>query len=339
MERIVVDPERPDSAAIARAARVIREGGVVAFPTETVYGLGANALDASAVRRIFSVKGRPSYNPLIAHCSDPGIARRLALDWPEAAERLSARYWPGPLTLVVRKRPIVPDEVTAGLPTVAVRVPDHPVALAILRAAGVPVAAPSANRFTELSPTTADHVARSLGGRIDLIVDGGPTRIGIESTVVDVTGQTPVLLRPGSIETDALEATIGQSLASPAVYTSKVARPAPGMTPRHYAPKARVTLSPCGDQGALAFVLANLRERSATPVAVLLRTLPDPIGADVSIRMPSEPEEYARVLYSTLHDLDDRGMAEIVIEAPPDLPQWAGVADRLRRASVPVEDH
>ncbi|MGH7647660.1 MAG: L-threonylcarbamoyladenylate synthase, partial [Gemmatimonadaceae bacterium] len=185
---LTVDPEQPDADIVRRAGDVLRGGGLVAFPTETVYGLGANALDASAVARIFSAKGRPTYDPLIVHVMNVSGARAVAREWPDTAERLAAVFWPGPLTVVVPKQPFVPDIVTAGLDTVAVRVPSHPVARAILEAAAVPIAAPSANRFTEVSPTRAEHVARTLGDRVDLIIDGGPTTVGIESTVVDVSG-------------------------------------------------------------------------------------------------------------------------------------------------------
>ncbi|MDF1501573.1 L-threonylcarbamoyladenylate synthase, partial [Roseisolibacter sp. H3M3-2] len=236
-----VDPAAPDPAVLAEAAAVLRAGGLVAFPTETVYGLGAHALDADAVRRIFAAKGRPSYNPLIAHAADADGARALAAAWPDAAERLAAAFWPGPLTLVLPKRPHVPDALTAGLPAVAVRVPAHPVALALLRAAALPVAAPSANRFTELSPTTAAHVAKALGDRVDLIVDGGPAGVGIESTVVDLTGARPALLRPGPLGAEAIGAVLGET-PTPGAVPDRVDAPraAPGMVERHYAPRAEV---------------------------------------------------------------------------------------------------
>src|SRR5262245_52423466 len=188
---LVVSPESPEAQAIARAAVVLRAGGLVAFPTETVYGLGANALDATAVRRIFTAKGRPANNPLIVHVAGAAHVGRVAAAWPALAARLAERFWPGPLTLILPRSAAVPDEVTAGGPTVAVRVPAHPVARALLEAAGVPVAAPSANRSTQLSPTTAAHVLRGLNGRIDLLLDGGPTAGGLESTVLDLTTEPP----------------------------------------------------------------------------------------------------------------------------------------------------
>ncbi|HEY0970121.1 MAG TPA: L-threonylcarbamoyladenylate synthase, partial [Gemmatimonadales bacterium] len=215
MPTIRVDPVSPGPQVLAHAASVLRRGGLVAFPTETVYGLGANALDSDAVARIYAAKGRPSFNPLIVHVADATAARTLATAWPEAAERLAAAFWPGPLTMVLPKQPRVTDLVTAGLPSVALRVPAHPVALALLRAAGIPIAAPSANRYTELSPTSAAHVERGLGDRVELILDAGPTRVGIESTVVDLTGERPVMLRPGIISADALAAVVGP-LGAPA---------------------------------------------------------------------------------------------------------------------------
>ncbi|HVX66855.1 MAG TPA: L-threonylcarbamoyladenylate synthase, partial [Bryobacteraceae bacterium] len=192
-----------------RAAELIRAGRLVAFPTETVYGLGANALDAGAVARIFAVKARPSTSPLIVHVASLEAARELAAEWPEEAGALGRRYWPGPLTLVLPKKPQIPDIVTAGIGTVGLRVPAHPVALALLQAAGVPIAAPSANRFMGLSPTSAAHVRESLGAGVDLVLDGGPTRVGIESTVLSLVGGTPVLLRPGMIPLEELEAVVG----------------------------------------------------------------------------------------------------------------------------------
>ena len=239
-----MDAGHPGPQLLAHAASVIRRGGLVAFPTETVYGLGANALDAAAVARIFAAKGRPSFNPLIVHVPAVAQAQELVTDWPEVAEQLARAFWPGPLTLVLGKRDVVPDIVTAGLANVAVRVPSHPIALALLRAARRPIAAPSANRYTRLSPTTAAHVAASLGDAVDLVIDGGPTTVGIESTVVDVTGPVPRLLRPGMLGLDALRAVVGEvapPVAAPAV-DDEAPRPSPGMTARHYAPHASDSL-------------------------------------------------------------------------------------------------
>src|SRR6266851_3588534 len=218
-------PISPDHEII-RAAALLREGKLVAFPTETVYGLGANALDARAVARIFQIKGRPSTSPLIVHIASAESARGLVTEWTAAATKLALEFWPGPLTLVLPKRPCIPDVVTAGLPSVGLRVPANAVALALLAEAGVPIAAPSANRFTELSPTTAEHVRKSLGNSVDLILDGGPTQVGIESTVLSLVGPRPLLLRPGMISAEQIERVIGKIEIAGAVTDG--AHPAPG---------------------------------------------------------------------------------------------------------------
>ncbi|HMF19354.1 MAG TPA: L-threonylcarbamoyladenylate synthase, partial [Gemmataceae bacterium] len=231
---LLVDSDHPDSDAIARAAEILRNGGLVAFPTETVYGLGANALDPAAVARIFQAKGRPPQNPLIVHVAKLETTANLAADWPEKATELAERFWPGPLTLVVRKRACVPDAVTAGGDTVALRVPSHPVALALLKAANIPIAAPSANRSTLLSPTRAEHVLHGLEGRIDLLLDAGPTPGGLESTVLDVTTNPPRLLRPGLISPAELGAVIGPIIQKESPNPGDTLR-SPGMLGRHYA--------------------------------------------------------------------------------------------------------
>lgn len=291
---------------IEHAAALIRAGRLVAFPTETVYGLGANALDAEAVERIFVAKGRPRSSPVIVHVDSIEMARGLVTGWPDAAEALARRYWPGPLTLVLPKKPHVPDIVTAGLPTVGLRMPNHPLALALIGAAGVPVAAPSANRFTELSPTRAEHLVKELA---DFVLDGGPAQVGIESTVLSLAGP-PTLLRPGVIPLPEIEALIGP--VQRAVEATQGAHPAPGMHPRHYRP--------------------------ATPLYLLPRDAAPPAGRGAWLRisheMPSEPRAYAAVLYEKLHQLDSQGLDWIAVETPPDTPDWAGVLDRLRRAAV-----
>lgn len=331
MKRSTVDPQRPDPAVIRQAAEVLRRGGLVAFPTETVYGLGANALDPEAIRGIYTAKGRPSHNPLIVHCADLEAARALALEWPPEAEALARHFWPGPLTLVVRKRAEVPDAATAGLPSVALRVPAHPVAAALIRAAALPVAAPSANRFTELSPTTAAHVAKGLGDRIDLLLDGGPTTMGIESTVVDVTGPDPVLLRPGSIVTADLEAVLGRTLEAPAAFADDAPRPAPGMTARHYAPGASLVL--LADDASFPGAAASPATHDGQRVAALLISLPATGAPDRVIRMPRDPREYGSALYAILHQLDEEGYDIVLVESPPAEPGWAAVRDRLTRAA------
>jgi L-threonylcarbamoyladenylate synthase len=327
------DPLGRDAPAISQAAALLRAGGLVAFPTETVYGLGANALDAAAVRRIFSAKGRPAYNPLIVHVADVAGARALVREWSPLAQALSERFWPGPLTLVLPKRPDVPDEVTAGRDSVAVRVPAHPVARALLVATGLPLAAPSANRFTELSPVTAAQVARSLGDGVGLILDGGRTGVGIESTVVDLSVSPPALLRPGTITRAQLEAITGP-LADPApVEADDAPRAAPGMIARHYAPHARVRLV-ASDAMVDAMHAAATRSDVRT-AAVTWSDLRAGSGAALVVhhRLPPEAGAYAAELYDTLHAVDDADCHEVLVELPPDDPAWDGVRDRLTRAA------
>jgi L-threonylcarbamoyladenylate synthase len=330
MKLVAVDPLNPDPRTLSHAGEILRSGGLVAFPTETVYGLGANALDATAVARIFDAKGRPAYNPLIVHVEDEEAARHLTAGWPHAATALARAFWPGPLTLVLPKAASVPDLVTAGLTSVALRVPAHPLAHALLRAAGVPVAAPSANRFTELSPTTAAHVRKGLGNRIDLILDGGPTDVGIESTVLDLTGAEPTLLRPGSISAAEIERVIGP-IARGADQLAESARPSPGMMDRHYSPKARLTLYPAGT--AERILSDHAREsKTGITLGVILNTPATVPTALVRVLGPG-PERYARELYSTLHHLDDLGCRAIFVEGVPEQSEWDGVRDRLMRAA------
>jgi L-threonylcarbamoyladenylate synthase len=307
--------------AVAAASDVLRHGGLVAFPTETVYGLGANALDAAAVARVFAAKGRPATNPVIVHVADAGLVRHVAAGWPPAAAALAERFWPGPLTLVLPKRPELSDIVTAGGPTVAVRVPNHPVALALLRAAGVPVAAPSANRSTELSPTRAEHVPSGLA---DVVLDGGPCPGGLESTVVDVTCDPPRLLRPGLVTVAMLEAVVGRVDVS-ALPTGGPAR-SPGRMERHYAPRTVLELSGRGRAEALV--------RDGRRVGWLTRDGGDVPGA-VTARLPADAAGYAAGLYAALHDLDAAGVDAIVVEPPPGGDEWRAVHDRLRRAARP----
>lgn len=308
-----------DVGSIARAAEVIRGGGLVAFPTETVYGLGANGLDGTAVARIFEAKGRPSTNPVILHVADASEVLNVAAGWSETARKLAARFWPGPLTLVVPKSTAVPDIVTAGGATVAVRCPNHPVALALIRAAGVPLAAPSANRSTELSPTRAEHVLKSLNGRIDLVLDGGACSGGIESTVVDVTGEIPRVLRPGLISVTQLEAVCGPLAVGAS--GAGVAR-SPGQMAKHYSPRTPLVLAEDADSEHRRLKDAGLRVMS--------------VGFDLIFAyhpMPGDAEGYASEMYAVLHSLDDGRFDRIVIELPPDTPEWAGVRDRLTRAA------
>lgn len=354
MSVVQVDPAHPDPSIIARAAARLRDGELVSFPTETVYGLGANALDAGAVRKIYAAKGRPAWNPVIAHVPDVAAARALAREWPATAERLATAFWPGPLTLVVPKAAHVPDIITAGLDAVAVRVPDHPVALALLREAGVPVAAPSANRFTQVSPTTAAHVVRSLGDRVPLVLDGGPCAVGIESTVVDCTGADVVILRPGMLGRESLEAALeGLGVTVTHAIRRTVAHDAapqeaprsPGMADRHYAPRGEVWLVDGSAPQELLDALAARHEESpaaaARPTHALVRSpaLRAALHAAEQttpvhlVPMPEQPAAYARALYAALHDADAADASLVLIETPPDGSSWDGVRDRLTRAA------
>jgi L-threonylcarbamoyladenylate synthase len=289
---------------LEKAAGLLREGGLVAFPTETVYGLGANALDEAAVGRIFAAKGRPRSSPLIVHVATIAAARALSSAWPKEADALAERFWPGPLTIIVPKSAAIPAIVTAGFSSVGLRIPAHPVARALLEAAGIPVAAPSANRFTELSPTTAQHVRESLGEAVDFILDGGPCAVGIESTVISLAGERPCILRPGMISQPAIEAVIGPVEAGAGAES-------PGQHPVHYSPRTPLILSDgTGDNPG-----------SGRGVRLDFHS------------MPADPAAYAERLYAVLHQLDREGYDWISVEAPPGTAEWAGVLDRLRRAS------
>lgn len=284
------------------AAEAIRAGKLVAFPTETVYGLGANALDPAAVAGIYEAKGRPASSPLIVHVASIEQARSFAAEWTPQAQLLAEHFWPGPLTLVVSKTDAIPAIVSAGLDTVGLRVPANEVALALIRESGVPLAAPSANRFTELSPTSAAHVRKSLGDRVAIILDDGPTQVGIESTVVAVTADSVELLRPGMISREQLEAVVG-----PLQIPTEVTHRSPGQHARHYQPRTPlfVTATP-PNHGQGVFL-----SRAA---------------------MPADPHAYAAILYATLHDLDTRHLDWIGLEPVPDTCDWDGVRDRLARA-------
>lgn len=300
---------QPSKEAIERAGEMIRNGGLVAFPTETVYGLGANALDAQAVGRIYEAKGRPFASPLIVHVADEVTARSLTAEWPPLAQQLAQRYWPGPLTLVLRKAEIVPDLVTAGLDSVGIRIPANDVALALIRAAGVPIAAPSANLFTQISPTTAQHVREGLGERVDLVLDGGPTEVGIESTVASLRRNPPAVLRPGMISRADLESVTGL------VWEREIDLPhltnaaeSPGLHPRHYAPR--------------------------TPFYLLESGVEPRSGRGRILDLPSGRERYAHELYAELHRADDEGWDWIAVARPPETAEWAGILDRLKRAAA-----
>jgi L-threonylcarbamoyladenylate synthase len=334
---------QPEPALIAEAADLIRRGRLVAFPTETVYGLGANALDETAVNSIFAAKGRPPENPVIVHVADALAAQLLARDWPEKAAKLAERFWPGSLTLVLPKQPMVPDAVTAGGVTVGLRVPAHPVALALLQMADVPIAAPSANRSTQISPTTADHVLRGLEGRIDLLLDAGPTSGGLESTVLDLTVDPPQLLRPGLVTVAQIEEVVGPIAVDKrlADETPTTALKSPGLLERHYAPRAKVVCVRAGDDAIVLRLLAEVNQVGWLRFCLNTgRPHPSPLPEGEGdfrrlrmIEMPTEAAEYSARLYAALHELDDAAVDVIVVDLPPRDNAWLAVHDRLRRAS------
>ncbi|MDR7486187.1 MAG: L-threonylcarbamoyladenylate synthase [Armatimonadota bacterium] len=333
-----VDPASPERGVIAEAAAILASGGLVAFPTETVYGLGADAFNARAVGRLFEVKGRPADNPLIVHIADEAALAGLVTDLPEVARALMAHYWPGPLTLVLPASPSVPAVTRGGLPTVAVRMPSHAVALALIRASGRPIAAPSANRSGRPSPTTAHHVVADLGDSIDLVLAAGPTPVGVESTVVDVTGRVPVLLRPGGVGLEALERVVGRVEVASAGSTA-LAR-SPGTRHRHYAPRARVVVveaPPARIAQELADAVRRLWDEGLrVGVMVTAESLPGmPPGAVVRVMgARSDPATIAASLYAHLRELDEAGLDAIVVEGIPEEGLGRAVMDRLRRAAA-----
>jgi len=318
-----------ESGEIQRAAEVLRAGGLVAFPTETVYGLGANAEDPVAVARTFQVKGRPPNHPLIVHIDGAAHLDEWAKDVPDTARVLAEHFWPGPLTLVLWRSGRVPLEATGGLETVAVRVPDHPVAQALLAAFGGGITAPSANRFGSVSPTEAAHVRTELGDAVDLVLDGGACQVGVESTIVDVTGSTPAILRPGGVTREDLEAVLGYSLGVPATSSVRV----PGQHPSHYAPRARVILVEPGDVVAEA----EQAQRAGRRVGVLLPAAlaGERVEAHAVVNVPDSPTAYARALYRFLREFDERGCDLVVASLPAEGGMGLAIANRLRRAAGP----
>jgi L-threonylcarbamoyladenylate synthase len=332
---VPIDPTTPDRIAIAEAASIIRAGQLVAFPTETVYGLGADGLNSIALGRIYTVKSRPPDNPLILHLASRDQLALVAADVPAIAQRLMQAFWPGPLTLILAKTAGVPDLATAGLTTVAVRMPAHPVALALINAAQTPLAAPSANRSGRPSPTTAQHVCGDLCGRIPLILDAGPTRIGLESTVLDVTCSPPIILRPGGITREAIEAVVGhlQEVASMAQQ-----RRSPGTRYRHYSPRARVWLVEEAQAEALQVAVAKALQRGERVGCLLHRLEPTHLPPLVKvIRLSGSLADYAQGLFSALRGLDGLGLDVIVVEGVQEQGLGVAVMDRLRRAASPPD--
>lgn len=326
--------------AVARAVACLRAGEVVGLPTETVYGLAANALDAAAVRRVFEVKGRPAENPVIVHAVGMEMVRRCVGAWPAAAERLGSAFWPGPLTLVLPRSSIIPDLVTAGGETVGVRWPGHPLMQAVIEDCGFPLAAPSANPANGLSPTCAEHVSAGLGDRIGLIVDGGASQVGIESTVVDVTVGKVRILRPGMIGEAAVMQALGEGVASghgagvgTPVKEGGVLR-SPGQMARHYAPRARLVVWSWESGEELSERIERMGwQRERVQVMAYQRVPTAAVAGRVCV-IPDDAEAYARAMYAEWHRADAMGAEWIVVEAVPEGGEWQGIADRLRRAAT-----
>lgn len=329
-----VKERRPDPNVIEAAAEIIHAGGLVAFPTETVYGLGADALRADAVRGIFAAKGRPASDPLIIHLQETAHLDNVADSIPALAHALAEAFWPGPLTLVLPRHPRVPPEVTAGRETVAVRVPAHSVARALLRAADVPIAAPSANRFSRPSPTTAQHVLDDLDGLIDLVLDAGPVSIGLESTIVDVTQTPPAILRPGGLSLEALRVVAPDIVVRERYLPTDTAAVAPGMFLKHYAPRAELRLF----EGEREAVLAHMRAMSEADVGILATDEDAEIFAGVEAAIErlgseAEVETVGRRLFAGLRALDQRGVCVILARLPAREGLWLAIRDRLYRAA------
>lgn len=319
------EPEPTAPRALERAVAILRAGGLVAFPTETVYGLGADAKNPAAVRRIFEVKGRPTGHPLIVHLWNASALAQVTEDVPARALKLSELFWPGPLTLVLRRGPEIQRAVTGGQETVAVRVPAHPLALELLERMGTPIAAPSANRFGRVSPTTAAHVRADLGADVDLILDGGAASVGIESTIVDLSGEQPSILRPGGVPRAALEEALGELLPPANQATPRV----PGQLASHYAPRARLLLVEAAELGARAHAL----RAEGLKVGVLLPAPGEAVEADFVLTLGEQTEGYARALYASLRALDDAGADVVLAVAPGATGLGEAVADRLGRAA------
>lgn len=319
------------AAAVKRAAELLRRGEVVALPTETVYGLAANALDANAVARIYEIKGRPANNPIIVHVADVEMARRCVADWPALADKLAEAFWPGPLTLVLPRAKEIPDIVTANGPTVGVRWPSHPFVQAVIRASGFPLAAPSANPSTQVSPTNARHVQKFFGEKVSLIVDGGQSQIGIESTVLDLTTSPPRLLRPGMIHEQALLAVTGRLTLG--FGDSEEVLKSPGLLRRHYSPRAPLLLWSWRNEADLKSKICTSGFQPGQTHVVAHNRIPSGEGWGRVSVIPHDPEAFARALYGELHTCDEAGAALIVVELPPQTSEWRAIRDRLSRAA------
>jgi L-threonylcarbamoyladenylate synthase len=319
-------------AAVREAADLLRAGEVVALPTETVYGLAANALDARAVARVFDIKGRPARNPIIVHVAGLEMAQRCVAQWPPIAGDLAKAFWPGPLTLVLERSQEIPPIVTAGGATVGVRWPSHPFIQAVIRECGFPLAAPSANLSSELSPTNADHVRKYLGSRIPLIVDGGQAQVGLESTVLDLSVLPPRVLRPGMIHDQSLLAVTCE--LAPAGSDPHASLKSPGQLPRHYSPKAKLVVLSWRDVSDLKAQSSKFKVKSSDIHVIAHTRIPSSAGFGRVSVIPHDAEAFARAIYAELHHCDEAGAKLILVEAPPETIEWGAIADRLKRAAI-----
>jgi L-threonylcarbamoyladenylate synthase len=326
-----VSPKAPQKKLILTAAEVLRRGGLVAFPTETVYGLGADAFNADAVKQIFVAKGRPLDNPIIVHIASVADLKALTTHVPEEASRLIEKFWPGPLTLILQKSPDVPDDVTGGLDTVAVRMPQNKIALALIKALGHPIAAPSANLSGRPSGTTAGHVLQDFAGKIDMILDGGPVTVGVESTVLDLSRKPPAILRPGAVTQEDLVPLLGRVVMGRGAEGKKRS---PGTRYRHYSPRARVTLVEPGDEKAIAKLVDQYAKGKKKMAVVARHFTPSGRARPIVRIMPQELEEYARQIFAVLRELDELAVDEIIIEKTEEKGIGVAIMDRLKRAAA-----
>jgi len=326
-----VSPKAPQKKLILTAAEVLRRGGLVAFPTETVYGLGADAFNADAVKQIFVAKGRPLDNPMIVHIASIAALEALTTHVPKEANQLIERFWPGPLTLILKKSPDVPEDVTGGLDTVAVRMPQNKIALALIKALGHPIAAPSANLSGRPSGTTAGHVLQDFAGKIDMILDGGPVTVGVESTVLDLSQNPPAILRPGAITQEDLAPFLGGVVMGRGAEGKKRS---PGTRYRHYSPRARITLVEPGDEKAIAKLVDQYAKGNKKMAVVARHFTPSGRARPIVRIMPQELEEYARQIFAVLRELDELAVDEIIIEKTEEKGIGVAIMDRLKRAAA-----
>ena len=330
----VLSTDTPElfETAVLRAAELLMAGEVVALPTETVYGLAANALDPKAVAKIFKIKGRPAHNPIIAHIADLNMAKRCVSDWPSVAEQLAKSFWPGPLTLILPRTKDIPDILTAGGRTVGIRWPSHPFMQSVIRKCGFPLAAPSANLSNRVSPTNVTHVQKQLGGKIPLIIDGGQCQVGIESTVLDVSESPPRLLRPGMIHRETLVAVVGALGGGQHHGTSPLK--SPGLLQKHYAPRARLVVRSWNSDLELRTRIKDTGVPLLKAYVIAHTNIPSAEGLGGVSVIPHDAQAFARALYAQLHECDETGVELILVEALPETDEWRAVTDRLNRAAT-----